>query len=96
LRDNPEDKAADTAAFAWLGDPDTENKSKSTILAELGRFRDPDVIRGYARIICDQKMRTREAVARLRDLRTEPKTGSISGLSDELINHVNDYCLRHP
>jgi hypothetical protein len=95
--DNPEGMAAGKAAFAWFGDPDTEGRLKrSTILTELGRLGDPEAMRRNARIICDQKMRTREAVVRLRQSRAKPQTGSITGLCDELIAHLNDYWLRHP
>jgi hypothetical protein len=57
-------------------------------MTELGRLGDPDTIRHNARIICDQKMPTREAVVRLRQLRAKPKTGSITGLCVELIAHT--------
>jgi hypothetical protein len=94
--DNPAGAAAGKAAFAWLGDPDGEDEIKSTIVAELGRLGDPDAIRRNAHIICDQKMRTREAITRLRQLRVQPQAGSISGLCDELVAHLDDYWLRHP
>jgi hypothetical protein len=42
---------------------------RKLIMMELGRLEDPDVIRHAAGFLCDQKMRTREAVVRLRFLR---------------------------
>jgi hypothetical protein len=93
---NPEGHDAGKIAFAWLGDPDTDKGVKSTILAELGRLVDEDLIRRTARILCDEKPRTREAVLRLRRMRIAPKSGSVSGLRDELIAHLDDYWVRHP
>jgi hypothetical protein len=89
----PDGEDAGKQAFDWLR---TGKRLKLTILTELGRLRDPDCIRRNARIICEQKMRTREAVVKLRGLRTERKTGSIDGLCSELLAHLDDYSLRHP
>jgi hypothetical protein len=91
-----EQEEANKVTFAWLGDPSTQKGTKNTIVSELGRLVDPDTIREAARQICERKMRTREAVVRLRRLRVKPKTGSVSELREELIAHVNDYWLRHP
>lgn len=87
--------------FSWLIDTEEHcrtgaAKIRWTILSELGRLQDPDTIRENARVICDQKMRTRDAVVLLRRLRAKPKAGSILGLHEELLGVVNDYCLRHP
>jgi hypothetical protein len=95
LNDNPDGMDAGKAEFAYLLHPVTE-KMKATIMTELGRLKDPDTIRACARVICEQKMRTRKAVIRLRSVRAEPKTGYAVDLCDELMAAVNDYRLRYP
>ena len=92
---NPDGMDAGKAAFAYLIHPVTE-KMKATVMTELGRLEDPDTIRENARYICAQRMPVREAVVRLRRLRTKPKAGSVWALCNELIAVVNDYRLRHP
>lgn len=92
---NPDGMDAGRAEFAYLIHPVTE-KMKATIMTELGRLEDPDVIRENARYICAQRMRVREAVVRLRRLRAKPKAGSAWALCEELLAVVNDYRLRYP
>jgi hypothetical protein len=92
---NPDGEEVAKEEFAYLIHPVTE-KMKTVILTELGRLDDPDRIRRNARIICSNKMSTRKAAIKLRQLRAKPSQGSLAGLSREVIALVNDYLLRHP
>ena len=60
-------------AFRWLCDPSKQMKGQSarqgfrrTILSELGRFADDEVLRAYAELICTLKPKTQDAIQMLR------------------------------
>lgn len=61
----------DKEAFIWLVDPP---KFKLTILYELGRVQDPELIREGARQLCALKPTTKRAVQILREVRLENTT----------------------
>jgi hypothetical protein len=61
-------------AFRWLCDSSKQGIKgqsdrqgyRSTIMAELGRFSDDEVLRAYAGVICELKPKTQDAVRFLR------------------------------
>jgi hypothetical protein len=64
--------SGDKAIFLWLSD-DKANPVvyRATILAELGRIEDPDLLQEVAERICELKPRTSDAVAMIRRCRLE-------------------------
>lgn len=90
--------------YRWLigaSDKDT----RRSVLAELGRFEDPDTIRAMARAICKagekEDLSCAEAKARLRRARLqmegkEPKPASIGDLADALLDTIARYQAEHP
>ena len=67
-RTRAEEVLADDHRCAWL----TEGSANTTLLAELGRFEDPDEMRAVARAVCRARPRpkVRDAVAMIRRRRT--------------------------
>jgi len=79
------------------GNPDNM-KFKKTILTELGRFGDPDIIRECALHICRERMNTKTAVQRLRNVRAGKKNHSANSklLASRLIKTINDFMEQYP
>ena len=72
---------------------------KKTILTELGRLcvaQGEDVALEVAKVICNKRMRARDAVARIRQLRGTSHGGGCLSLTDRLVKTVNDYLAEHP
>ncbi|HUT91206.1 MAG TPA: hypothetical protein VMY37_17025 [Thermoguttaceae bacterium] len=72
---------------------------KKTILAELGRLcvdRGEDVALEVAKVICEKRIRARDAVARIRKLRGTTKGEHCGSLSGRLVKTINDYLAEHP
>lgn len=88
--------------FKWLADnakvtADAPNAIKHSILAELGRIEDADVVKAVALQICEMKPTTREAVQIVRNFRTGKKSaGSVRQLESEIHRLIENYLTRHP
>jgi hypothetical protein len=65
------DALIDDDRFAWLCSRNTASTGawKTSILAELGRFQDEDDIRFLAQRICTERMKTKDAVRYLQQIR---------------------------
>jgi hypothetical protein len=86
------------AHYAWLFDGTNlfGTRFKKTILVELGRLRDPALIRVVADVICKRKMKTSVAIPYLRRLRSKgDKVGDIDGLTGEITELIDDYMRRY-
>ena len=69
---------------------------KRTILQELGRLEDEEVIKGVAREICKNKLTTDRAVTYIRELKIGSKpAGSRFGLAKILAKNIDEYKLKH-
>jgi len=88
--------------YGWLfetaamtrGDP---HSFRPSILAELGRIDDEELLKECARIICDQKPTARDAIIRIRRLRRRsPPRGDAEQLQSELRRVLNEYLVRFP
>ena len=86
---NPDD-------YLWICDLDQQNpKSKSTILAELGRCHHDDLI-PLALEICQQKMKSVEAVAFIRRKTGKTKAPNENQLAVDIVNTITKYIKRYP
>ncbi|HEU0177364.1 MAG TPA: hypothetical protein VFV58_24125 [Blastocatellia bacterium] len=79
--------------FAWLW---SGGEARATILSELGRFRDQDVILKLALEICESKMTTRKAVRLLRECRGVKLPAIRHKAANAIITTVNNYFKSHP
>lgn len=72
---------------------------KKTILTELGRLcidQGDEVALVAAKVICEKRMRARDAVARIRKLRGTSQEASCGSLAGRLVKTINDYLAEHP
>jgi hypothetical protein len=69
---------------------------RKTILAELGRLREDEVLRAVARQICERKPTTKDAVAMIRHYRLgrQPR-GAVDDLTDRLTTLIVEYIDSH-
>lgn len=79
--------------FLYLADAKA-NRYRMVLLTELGRFDDHETIRRLAKEICDKKMKTADAVARLRAIRKTAKRPTEKDLRRKLARCVDDWMLR--
>jgi len=82
-----------------FGGNDLNNANpKETILTELGRLKDPELIRVFAQKICEDKMKTKQAVQQIRDYRLDRVGVKPDGdkLTSALIKTINDFFLTYP
>lgn len=90
----------DDEEFKWLVDLEAlasgRAKSKSTILAALGRIDDPLEMKALAYLICQNKLKTRDAISVIRHHRIGESPVNVKQLAKEIINTVVDYKIRHP
>ena len=83
--------------FSWLFDlEDTEaggrKKIRRTLLSELGRLRDPDVIRESALELCSRKPKTATGVAWLRRFSTgSSPISDVDGLANQICGLLDRY-----
>lgn len=97
-----EEREARLERFRWLYDHEAEAQKRprhirTTLLAHLGRLRDPDLILQAADRLCEWRPTTAAGVAWLRRLRTgKPATGNAEDLADTLIAAFNAYMGRNP
>ena len=69
---------------------------KRTILQELGRLEDPNLIRDVARAICEHKLNTMEAVTYIRQFRTGGKAPGCSlDLVKVIAKSIDEYIYKH-
>lgn len=84
---------ADDPRFAWLlprGD------ARVTILSELGRFGDTDVIQNLALQICEDKMTTRKAVRLLRTARGVKLPATSDHATSAIFTTIENFEKTHP
>ena len=95
------DALKDEAGLTWLFTYDDMRrggncKVRYTILSELGRLRDPEMIRGLAAQLCELKPTTTAAVAKIRRFRTGKQAqASADDLADRLCNVLGAYEEAH-
>ena len=95
------DALKDAAGLTWLFTYDDMRrggtcKVRYTILSELGRLRDPEMIRALAAQLCELKPTTTAAVARIRRFRTGKQAqASVDDLADRLCNVLDAYTDAH-
>jgi hypothetical protein len=85
----------DEPEFRWLFDAET-GTCRNTILAELGRIQNDELLLEMAREVCRRKPKSREAVAairRFRGVRDEPNSRK---LMVKLIKTIDEYLKRYP
>jgi hypothetical protein len=68
---------------------------KRTILQELGRLEDEEVIKGVARVICKSKLSTDDAITYIRQFRTTQKQGDEIKLAQAIASVIDDYTFKH-
>lgn len=83
----------DDPRFAWL---QSSGAVRVTILAELGRLGDSDLIRQLALKICEARMTTRTAVRALRKIRGVKLPATGHGAANAIITALNNYLRTHP
>jgi hypothetical protein len=80
--------------YAWLRLPG--DGLRVTLLSELGRLGDPDLIRTIAARVCAVKPAAREGALRIRRLRAAASAPKPGQLGQELAHAIDDYLLRYP
>ena len=93
------DKVLPGFEYLFGGSNDLNNANmKMTIISELGRLQDSELIREFAREICEHKIPTRKAVQRIRNYRLgrTAAVGDTQSLIDEIIKTVNGFYDRYP
>lgn len=68
---------------------------KRTILCELGRLEDEELIRGVARVICQNKFSTDDAISYIRQFRTQKAKGDNLKLAKAISIVIEDYRYTH-
>lgn len=68
---------------------------KRTILCELGRLEDEKLIKGVARVICQNKLSTDDAITYIRQFRTQKPKGDNIKLAKAIAIVIGDYRYRH-
>lgn len=71
-----------------------KDAGRTVILTELGKFDDRETIRKLAADICRVKMKTAEAVERLRQLRATAKTATVAELAHNLALCFDKWMIR--
>lgn len=84
--------------FRWLFDNTSEQSGrKQSILAELGRIEDPDLLTEVADLLCERQPKARDAVALVRRIRLgRIPPGDTLQLANEIITTINAYLARYP
>ncbi len=90
----------DDAQCKWLWDRESSRRGdgvmKATILSELGRILDPDLLLTTARLASKAKWPTRKAVAAIRRVRgVRQDLGSNDGLVRAIHSAINQYTDGH-
>jgi hypothetical protein len=82
---------------SWLyGDKTAEkDTAKSTILMELGKIKDIDVMTATALILCQLKPKGKQGALMVRNIRLGKNQGDIISLANEVIQTINGYMNRY-
>jgi hypothetical protein len=82
---------------SWLcGDKTAEkDTAKRTILIELGKIRDIDVMTATALILCQLKPKGKQGALMVRNIRLGKNQGDIISLANEVIQTINGYMDRY-
>jgi len=82
---------------SWLyGDKTAEkDTAKSTILMELGKIKDIDVMTATALILCQLKPKGKQGALMVRNIRLGKNQGDIISLANEVIHAINGYMARY-
>jgi hypothetical protein len=82
---------------SWLyGDKTAEkDTAKSTILIELGKIKDIDVMTATALILCQLKPKGKQGALMVRNIRLGKNQGDIISLANEVIQTINGYMDRY-
>jgi hypothetical protein len=82
---------------SWLyGDKTAEkDTAKSTILMELGKIKDIDVMTATALILCQLKPKGKQGALMVRNIRLGKNQGDIISLANEVIQAINGYMDRY-
>jgi len=82
---------------SWLyGDKTAEkDTAKSTILIELGKIKDIDVMTATALILCQLKPKSKQGALMVRNIRLGKNQGDIISLANEVIHAINGYMARY-
>lgn len=82
---------------SWLyGDKTAEkDTAKSTILMELGKIKDIDVMTATALILCQIKPKGKQGALMVRNIRLGKNQGDIISLANEVIQAINGYMDRY-
>jgi hypothetical protein len=82
---------------SWLyGDKTAEkDTAKSTILIELGKIKDIDVMTATALILCQLKPKGKQGALMVRNIRLGKNQGDIISLANEVIQAINGYMDRY-
>ena len=82
---------------SWLcGDKTAEkDTAKRTILIELGKIRDIDVITATALILCQLKPKGKQGALMVRNIRLGRGKGDVYSLANEIIHIINSYSKRY-
>jgi len=82
---------------SWLyGDKTAEkDTAKSTILMELGKIKDIDVMTATALILCQIKPKGKQGALMVRNIRLGKNQGDIISLANEVIKAINGYMDRY-
>jgi len=82
---------------SWLyGDKTAEkDTAKSTILMELGKIKDIDVMTATALILCQLKPKSKQGALMVRNIRLGKNQGDIISLANEVIQAINGYMDRY-
>jgi len=82
---------------SWLyGDKTAEkDTAKSTILIELGKIKDIDVMTATALILCQLKPKSKQGALMVRNIRLGKNQGDIISLANEVIQAINGYMDRY-
>jgi hypothetical protein len=86
--------------FAWLTNNGRgeEDRTRRTLMYELGKFTNEALLIRAAERLCEERPRTKDALAWLRQVRgaSRPKPADADELANRLINLTNEYLRGHP
>jgi hypothetical protein len=68
---------------------------KRAILCELGRLEDEELIKGVARVICQNKLSTDDAISYIRQFRTQKSKGDNVKLAKAIAILIENYRYTH-
>ena len=96
LKSIPEDDP-----LRWLYDPTLAAHNeragfKQTILSELGRIPDDQLLRAVALQVCELKPKTRDAIIMIRRLRVGEGKPKPDQLETEIIHLIDNFRMRYP